>query len=391
MAALAEAFVRVRADTTGVREDVRRDFERSGGESGDAFGRRFTRDAQGRLRDERGKFVSEGEKLGEGLGDGAAKGFAKKISGGGGGRGGLGDILRRALAGIASQLPTLLRGFGAIGDAVGDLGQRIGRLGATGTSALTSLTANLGRLGVVGGAALASIVAGLAKLGVGAAALSTLAAGAASAAASMVSLAGAVAPVSGLIAALPGGVLLGAAAMGTLKVALFGVGDAFAAVLSGDFLKFAAAAAELSGVANTVATELFDMSPALQAVREQVQDAFFAPLVGQMTSLLPVVDALRGGMSGLAGEFGVGALRLVEFARSAESIWAIQSVFASLHESVAAVVPALQPLLAGFRDLAVVGAGWLAGFAPGIAHAAEQFGAFMSRAAASGDALRWMD
>ena len=389
MAALAEAFVRVRADTTGVREDVRRDFEKTGGESGDAFGRRFTRDANGRLRDERGKFVSEGEKLGEGIGDGASRGFARKIGGSGGG--GFGDLIRRAFDAITPNIPNLVRGVGAVGDSVNDLGQRVGRLGVTGASALVGLTANLGRLGVTGGAALAGITAGMAKLGVGAAALSTLAAGAASAAASLVSLAAALAPASGLLAALPGAIAVGAAAMGTLKVALLGVGDAFAAALSGDYEDFLEAVADLSPAASAAAFELNALYNPIRDLKVAVQDAFFQPLVGQITQLSVLLGPLRDGMAGVAAEFGRGALEIAEWARAPESIWAVEAVFRALHRSVAAMQPALSPLLDGFRDLGVIGAGWLADLAPGIAAATANLGTFAYHAAASGQALQWLD
>src|SRR5690606_27076579 len=91
------------------------------------------------------------------------------------------------------------------------------------------------------------------------------------------------------------------------------------------------------------------------------------------------------------GAFGRGALMLVEFIRSGESVWAIEAIFRALTESVDAMLPALRSLLNGFRDLSVVGAGWLASMAPGMADMVNQFGHFMRHAAATGQALEWMD
>ncbi|GAA3136674.1 hypothetical protein GCM10010466_29360 [Planomonospora alba] len=220
----------------------------------------------------------------------------------------------------------------------------------------------------------------------------SLAAGAmASAAGAAASLGAALAPAAGIVAALPGALALGAAGVSTLKVALSGVGDAFAAALSGDYEKFMEEATNISGVAGEVAYELFQMSGAFKFVKESVQDALFAPLVGEMESLRPVLDAVREGMTGVSGEFGKGALQLLEFVRSSESLWAIRSIFQSLEDSVRAFRPALDPLLAGFRDLSVVGSGWLSTLVPGIAQAAEKFGLFLSHASASGQALDWMN
>lgn len=240
-----------------------------------------------------------------------------------------------------------------------------------------------------------SLASGLSKLAASALAVS----GAVSTAAGAIGVATqgalalglALAPATGAFAALPGAVLLGAGALGTLNVALSGVADGFAAALSGDYLEFVEGTAHLSRAAGEVAYELFQMSGAFQGIRRQVQDALFAPLVGEMWSLLDTINAVGAGMTGVAEAFGEGARELLEFARAGETIWAIESVFRSLRDAVESVIPALRPLLNGFRDLGVVGAHFLSQLAPGIAEAAENLGWFMYHAAASGDALRWME
>lgn len=59
MPALAEAFVRIRADLSGVRRETEDQFDESGRRSGQRFGDGFSRDATGRLRDARGRFTRE--------------------------------------------------------------------------------------------------------------------------------------------------------------------------------------------------------------------------------------------------------------------------------------------------------------------------------------------
>lgn len=418
MAALAEAFVRVRADTSGVKEEVRRDFQQAGSTAGDdfskgfsrdakgrlrnergafvaegrgvgeaigegagegftdEFGRRLKRDVNGRLRDERGKFVAEGEKLGEGLGDGAVKGFAKKIGpgGGGGGGGGFGGILRGAFDAITPNIPNLVSGFGKIGDSVGDLSGRLGHLGVTGTSALTSLSTSL------------------AKVGAGAVGLAALGAAAASAAAGATVLVGALLPAAGAIAALP-------ALFASTQLAIVGFKIAFQ-----DFAVFwesfwgtasietvAGQLNDLSGAARAVGNEMLAMRPTLDSIQEAIRNGLFAPLIGQIQ---PLVLALEGplseGLAGVTRDIGFLIATVLEFSRTSDSISALNTMFGNLRGTLQGLQPALKPLLAGFRDLAVVGGAWFASLAPGIAASATSFGEFLSKASASGQALGWM-
>ncbi|MFO7340641.1 MAG: hypothetical protein C0P65_012550, partial [Lysobacteraceae bacterium] len=303
-------------------------------------------------------------------------GLGTALGGAAGALGGLG----RAASSAGGHLTSLGRGAASVAGSVGGLGRAVTGT-ASGLAGLGgSLTRTVGSLATTGARATTTAVA-----------LSTLAAAAGSAAASGVALTSALAPAGGIVAAFPGGLLMGAAALGTLRLALSGVADAFAAAISGDLEAFLDAGKGLSESASEVAYELFQMHGAFQGLRLNAQDAFFAPLVGQMWSLLPVLNALNRGVSGLAAEFGRAALEVVRFARSSESIAAIDSIFASTRQSVAALIPALQPLLAGFRDLGVVGASWLAGLAPAFADVLARFGQFMSEAAASGRAVAWLD
>ncbi len=113
MAALAEAFVRVRADTRSVRPDTERaasdagdraassfgssfsrrmsgqaqgmfaslrsGSESAAGDAGRTFGDRFVRDAAGRLRDSRGRFITEGAAAGSSFGDGFVRDAAGRL------------------------------------------------------------------------------------------------------------------------------------------------------------------------------------------------------------------------------------------------------------------------------------------------------------------------
>ncbi|HUR06991.1 MAG TPA: hypothetical protein VM347_30910 [Nonomuraea sp.] len=219
----------------------------------------------------------------------------------------------------------------------------------------------------------------------------TLAASMAAAAQTAVGFVAALAPAGGIVAALPGAVALGVGAMATLKVALLGVGDAFKEAVGDDPKKFEESLQGLSPAARAAARELHSVKPAVDGLRSAVQDAFFAPLAGQIRAVADaVVGPLRSGMQGVAREFGLAGAEVARFASSSATASAVSTIFGSLRAAVAAVQPAIQPVLAGFRDIAVVGASFSSGLAPGIASVAQKFGEFLSNAANSGSALSWM-
>ncbi|MEU7911310.1 phage tail protein [Microbispora bryophytorum] len=219
----------------------------------------------------------------------------------------------------------------------------------------------------------------------------TMAAAMASAAQSAIGLVAALAPAGGIVAALPGAVALGVGAFATLKLALSGVGDAFKAALGDDPKKFAESLQGLSPAAQAAARDLHAVKPTLDGLKSAVQDAFFGPLAGQISAVTSaLVGPLREGMSGVASEFGNAGVQVAQFLASAQTASAVSAIFAALRSAVAAIQPAIQPVLAGFRDIAVVGAEFSSGLVPGITSAAQRFGEFLSNAASSGQALSWM-
>ncbi|MGH3323265.1 MAG: phage tail protein [Streptomyces sp.] len=221
--------------------------------------------------------------------------------------------------------------------------------------------------------------------------LATLAGGAAVAASNVLALVTALAPLAGLLAALPGAVALAQAGLITLKVALSGVGDAFKAALSGDAAKFAEALEKLSPAARAVAKEFRAVIPQLDAIKLVTQEAFFAPLRGEISATAKVLSGpLRASMSAVAAEFGKGTREIARFAREGRTVSTLQTIFGATRSSLANLTPAIRPLLGGLRDLAGVGATFTASLTPGIASAAARLGEFLSQAVASGRALQWM-
>lgn len=379
MAPLAEAFVRVRADTSSVRDDVRKDFDRAGADAGDAFGARFSRDAQGRLRDERGNFVAEGRKLGDSTGGGFNVGFGNKLRG----SGGLGDIAGRVfdlltprLSGLSGGLGGLAGGFGAATSAAGGLLSTGGKLAG---SLATVTTAAVG------------VIAQLGKLAVAAGAMATLAAGAASAASGTVSLAAALAPAVGIIGALPGAVAGFIAVNGVLKLSLYAVSDAMKAAYDNDAKAFEKAFNKLTPAAQNFAIEFRNLVPAMKEFQRAAQDGFFGELNGKLGGFLDLLKSTQPFITTLASETGKWAGELATFATAEKSVNQFNDILAHTRLTLQGLRDALQPILGGFLDLAVVGAEFFHRISGGIADAGIKFGAWLSLISESGKAMEWMN
>lgn len=223
-------------------------------------------------------------------------------------------------------------------------------------------------------------------------ALSALAGAAAVSAQQVLVLGAALAPLGGLLAAIPGAIGLVAAGMVTLKIATSGMSDAFGAALAGNWEKFDKALAKMGPAARKLALEFKALVPALHTIRNAAQAGVFGPLHGELTKTVKVLNIpLRSAFRALGTEIGLAGREVLRFARATESVKGLQSVFFSASKALSFLRPAIQPLLGGFRDLAVVGARWLTSLTPAIGAAATAFGKFLSASARSGKATEWMN
>ncbi|WP_395109778.1 hypothetical protein [Actinomadura sp. SCN-SB] len=205
-------------------------------------------------------------------------------------------------------------------------------------------------------------------------------------------LAAELAPLAGLLAGIPAAVAVAGAAFGVLKLALSGVGDAFKAAMGDDAEKFEESLRGLAPAAKTVARELRALRPTLLGVRNAAQQAFFAPLQGQLKATAAVLAGpLRNGVRGVAREYGLAAAGALRFAREGRTASALTSVFAGTRKAIAGLRPALNPVLAGFRDMAVQGVGTLTRLAQGAGQVGARFGEWMQRFAASGGVQRALE
>lgn len=326
--------------------------------AGKALGDGLRRNASGRIVDAQGRFVSAakasgeviGDALAEGVGEGLENGFKRDVNG----------RLRDQFGRFVDDGGRGGRNTGtAFGDGFGE------GLSAT-LSSIVGIRLPTPAFAVLGGAM-------------------------AAAAASAAQLAAALAPAVGIVAALPSGIGVLAAGMTTLSVATLGVGDAFAAAF-GDAEEFEEAMEGLAPNVQAAAEALRGMAPALEQVRNQVQDAFFEDfdrvLVSLAETLLgPVSDGMTAVASAINGLIGP----LAGVATSAEGVTFVTQSF----QIMADVIGRLQePLTLLFSSLLSVGTAINEAFGDsagaGLARLITQFAAFLDQAAASGEAVAWV-
>lgn len=255
-----------------------------------------------------------------------------------------------------------------------------GTLSRLGRTSLTGLTRGLGA--IAKGTKLAAI--GLTAVAAAAASLNTV-----------VQAGTALAPLAGGLLLLPAVAVGAATALGTLKLAMSGVGDAFKAALGSgpqDPKKFAAALKDLTPAARGVAVELHNLRPELLGIKNTAQQNLFKPLTGQLTAMAKVLAGpLKQGVANVALQFGLAGRQVAEFARQSKSIELLKAAFGQTQLALGILRQALGPLLAGFRALATEGLAYLPKIAGAVATIAARFGDWLQKIVASGQATKWIN
>ncbi|MFJ5037934.1 phage tail protein [Streptomyces parvulus] len=202
----------------------------------------------------------------------------------------------------------------------------------------------------------------------------------------------AVAPAAGVIAGLPAVIALTQAALGTLRLALSGVQEAFSAALTGSAEEFEKSLEGLSPAAQAAAREVRALKPAVDALRSSVQDAFFEPLKGQIEAAAQALGGpLKKGMTDVSGEFGRLASAALGFAQSATAVTLVERVFGQLKTQLGGIqTDTVDRLLAAVSTFVTSTLPAFNGLGDGIDGVANRFAAFLERASASGQALAWV-
>ncbi|GGM75485.1 hypothetical protein GCM10012275_52710 [Longimycelium tulufanense] len=201
---------------------------------------------------------------------------------------------------------------------------------------------------------------------------------------SMVSLGAAVAPAAGALGLLPAVGLAAGAAMGTLTLGLQGFGDALSNL--DDPEKFAEAVGKLAPAAREAAVAIRAVAPAWRDLQKQVQQALFEGVAMDIRDLsgayLPV---LRTQLVGMASDMRAAAASTTQVLLSPQSLDDTNTGLANTREAFANLLGAVAPLVAAFRDVAVVGSDFLPGLTFGAGEAAQSVADMVARMRESGE------
>lgn len=245
-------------------------------------------------------------------------------------------------------------------------------------------TAALGRMSGIAGRA-GGAVGGLLRLG----AVGIAAAGAAQ---GIAALTAALAPAAGLLAAGPAVILGYQAALGTLKFALSGVGDAFKAGLTGDAEAFEKTLENLSPKAQAAAKEVRALKPAFESLRNAVQDAAFDRVTGEITATAQALSGpLKSGLTSISTAWGQAARNVLQYVRSTDGVNNVSTVLDATGKSVTGLSAVTDDLSAGFLQVASsVAKAFGTKTSSTIVDLGNKISAFLIRIADNGQAVQWV-
>lgn len=403
---IAEGYLEINADVDGALTDVRKFFAEvnaelkgeekafavAGDRSGTAFTKRLARAAQ----DSEHEFKAVTNKMFNDAQEEARKrNILGALLGGGRGRSGNPFSLARLLPNpsVLKRLTTGLRSaFSGAGNLLGDLfkgGKSLFKGITTGIAEAFSTGVDQAKQIWEGASKAFSQISSIGS-GIGGAAQ---AGGMALLIPVALGLAGALTQLSAAALAAPAALGVLAAAIAPLVVAFKGFGEAVSAGLSGDVEKFNQALKGLAPNAQKVAKEFVKLGPALSKIKQQTQNAFFGPLVGQLgklgTTLFP---ALATGMSQVAAALGRLAKAFVDLLAAPGTIAALNSLFATTARIVDTMAGPLINLFGGFISLMQAGLPWVERFVGVLAKGLQAGADWLQKISAPGGKLSgWLE
>lgn len=235
-------------------------------------------------------------------------------------------------------------------------------------------------------------VASVALKGAMGVALAGLAAQAGSLGVQLLGMIPALSSIASLSALLPVGIIGMIAAVGVLKAALSGVGDAIGAAFGDDPAKFTEALKKLSPEARKFAIAVRDIAPALKEVQQGLQDAFFrAGLVPEIAKIRDATKQLAPSLQITAGIFGSIAAAMVSFTTQSATMTVIRGVIDAINDGLITFRDSFDQLAVGFRSVASVVLPLFRSMFMGISGLAGQFGDWMTKISESGQLQQWLD
>lgn len=309
---IADGYVHITADTSDADREMNQ----------------FFRHADGKLRDARGRYASEGRLAGLKYSEELTKGADEESK-----------------HGFRGLFTKWAKKFGTAGASIGRLfankfvGLAVAGLGAL-PSAISAVTSALGAAINIGGAGAALAPAGIA------------------------------------------GALL---TIGALKTAFSGLGAALKAGLTGDMQKFNAATKDMAPALKSVAKSLVQLNPLLKFLKQSVQQSFFYSLVNDVKPLAETyLPMLYGTMGDIARAFGEAAHQVAQFFIDPGVVDGMREGLDNIGQAGANIAKILPPVVRTFQTLFQVGASFLPGLTAGLGGVAARLEEIVGTAAETG-------
>jgi hypothetical protein len=185
-------------------------------------------------------------------------------------------------------------------------------------------------------------------------------------------LPGLLSPIGAGLTALPGLAMGAVSAFGSVAVSLHGMGDAFKAANEGDPEKLAEAMAKLSMEGRRFVAEYQRVKPTLDFFADDMQDAFFAQLRGDMETLVTrYLPTMLNQLPKLSAEMGKMAHQEVGLLTSPHIMAKVNTQIALATELTSDWARMLRAGTELFFDLADAGTNFNRGFVKGLADGTE--------------------
>lgn len=179
-------------------------------------------------------------------------------------------------------------------------------------------------------------------------------------------------------AALPGVILAGGAALAVFKLSIAGVGDALK-LAGGDSKKFEAGIKGLAPQAQKFARAFRTALPALKAVQQSMQNAFFKGSASQIGGVVKRITTLKGAATGVAGSLGQVVQNIVKFGTSSKSIAGIKTILAGVKGFLDQIKGSVGPLVQAFIGLAAQSGKFGESLGGKVASALQAFTGFLQK------------
>lgn len=341
--------------------DIQRDMERAGQNAGNAFGDQFARGMKrstGRAQAAMIGVTSAAEKL---------RTEQAKLR----------DVMRsNDFDKISAQADKVTKAYKSQDSAVRNLQTSYAQFDKAtdvASNATSSLTQNITQLGGAVGA-LGKIGGPAAIVGIGGA---------------LVEVAGVAASAAQSLWLLPAAAAAAGAGIGTLKLATTGFSEAIESIRDPE--AFAEALQALSPSAQQAALSIKGILPAIDELKRATQDALFAGVGQQLTTLanqyLPTIQSMT---TGIASSFGGMFRGVTDQLMTPETFGAVSETVNNIVAAFHNLAPAAAPLTQALAEITRVGSGFLPEIAAAASQAAQAFSEFITQASQSGDLQRWL-